>query len=240
MAESRFRNTILDHLSADAIERLHLQPVNLPLGQVLQRNDDRIEHIVFLEDGIGSMTTVFKDGSMIEAGMFGYEAAIGAPVLMGIVRANNQIAMQLPGHGYRTSKEAAEREFRRGEVFHDLVLRYAQSQSVQTSQAAGCNIRHDVLQRLSRWLLVSRDRVTSDALQFTQEFLAAMIGVARPAVNGVARKLQDRELIRYSRGRVEIVDRPGLEAATCECYWKIRGDLEAFREYADKRIREAA
>ena len=240
MGERRFRNTILDHLDADEIRRLQLQPVTLPVGQVLQRNDGRIEAIFFLEDGIGSMTTVFEDGSQVEAGMFGYEAAIGAAALMGVVRANNQVAMQLPGHGYRTTKEAAEREFRRGEALHDLVLRYAQSQSVQTSQAAGCNIRHNVLQRLSRWLLVSRDRVTTDVLQFTQEFLAAMIGVARPAVNSVAQELQEHGLIRYSRGRVEIVDRPGLEKAACECYWKIRGDLEAFREFADQRVRGAA
>lgn len=240
MAERRFRNTILDHLDADEIRRLQLQPMTLPVGQLLQRSESRIDHIFFLEDGIGSMTTVFEDGSQVEAGMFGYESAIGAPALMGVVRANNQVAMQLPGYGYRTTKEVAEREFRRGEVLHDLVLRYAQSQSVQTSQAAGCNIRHNVLQRLSRWLLVSRDRVTTDVLQFTQEFLAAMIGVARPAVNSVAQELQEHGLIRYSRGRVEIVDRAGLEKATCECYWKIRADLEAFGEYADQRVRGAA
>ncbi|HKR26207.1 MAG TPA: Crp/Fnr family transcriptional regulator [Acidobacteriaceae bacterium] len=240
MTGRRFRNTILDHLDNDAIDRVHLQPIQLPLAHVLQRSGGRIEHIFFVEDGIASMTTVFEDGSQVEAGMYGFEAAIGAPALMGVVRANNQIAMQLPGHGYRTTKEAAEREFRRGEVFHDLVLRYAQSQSVQTSQAAGCNIRHNVLQRLSRWLLVSRDRVTTDSMQFTQEFLAAMLGVARPAVNAVARQLQERALIRYSRGRVEIVDRAGLERATCECYWKIRGDLEAFREYADQRVSSLA
>lgn len=237
MAERRFRNTILNHLDVDAVERLHLQPVTLAVGQVLHRSGGRIDHIYFLEDGIGSMTTMFEDGSQVEAGVFGYEAAIGAPALMGVVHAMNQVAMQLPGHGYRTTKDVAEREFRRGEVLHDLVLRYAQSQSVQTSQAAGCNIRHNVLQRLSRWLLVSRDRVTSDALQFTQEFLAAMLGVARPAVNSVAQQLQERNVIRYSRGRVEIVDRGGLEGATCECYWKIRGDLEAYREYADQRVR---
>jgi len=240
MAERRFRNTILSHLDSDAIERLQLQHANFKLADVLERNGGRIEHVVFLEDGIGSMTTVFEDGSQVEAGMFGYEAAIGAAALMGVVRANNQIAMQVPGHGYRTTKEVAEREFRRGDVFHDLVLRYVQSQSVQTSQAAGCNARHNVLQRLSRWLLVSRDRVTSDILEFTQDFLAAMIGVARPAVNAVAQQLQERALIRYSRGRVEIIDRAGLEQVTCECYWKIRSDLEEFRGYADQRVRRAA
>lgn len=240
MAERRFRNTILDHVGPDSIQRLHLQPVQLPLAQVLQRSGGRIEHLFFVEDGIASMTTVFEDGSQVEAGMYGFEAAIGAPVLMGVVRANNQITMQLPGYGYRTTREAAEREFRRGEVFHDLVLRYGQSQSVQTSQAAGCNIRHNVLQRLSRWLLVSRDRVTTDVMQFTQEFLAAMIGVARPAVNSVAQELQENGFIRYSRGRVEIADRAGLESATCECYWKIRGDLEGFREYADQRVSSVA
>ena len=121
-----------------------------------------------------------------------------------------------------------------------LVLRYAQSQSVQTSQAAGCNARHNVLQRLSRWLLTSRDRVTTDVLDFTQDFLAAMLGVARPAVNAVAQQLQEQGLIRYSRGRVEIVNRAGLEQVTCECYWKVRSDLEEFRQYADQRVLRAA
>lgn len=240
MADHRFRNTILNHLDSQAVQRLQLQPANFELGKVLERNDGRIEHIFFLEDGIGSMTTIFEDGSQVEAGMFGYEAAIGAAALMGVKTAKNQIAMQLPGHGHRTTKDVAQREFRRGELFHDLVLRYTQSQSVQTSQAAGCNARHGVQQRLSRWLLVSRDRVTSDVMEFTQEFLAAMLGVARPAVNAVARDLQERGGIRYSRGRVEIADRKILESLACECYWRIRGDLEEFREYADERVRRAA
>ena len=240
MAQHRFRNTILECLDSQAVERLQLHPVTLELAKVLEKPGGRIEHLVFLEDGIASMTTVFEDGSQVEAGMFGYEAAIGAPSLMGVVRSVNQIAMQLPGHGYRTTKQAAEREFRRGEVFHDLVLRFTQCQSVQTSQAAGCNARHNVQQRLSRWLLVSRDRVTSDAMQFTQEFLAAMLGVERPAVNTVARNLQERGAIQYSRGRVEIVDRPLLESLTCECYWRIRSDLEEFRNYAGLRVRGAA
>ena len=240
MSERKFRNTILDHLDSEAIERLQLQPVNLELGKVLERPGGRIDYVVFLEDGIGSMTTVFEDGSQVEAGMFGFEAAIGAPALMGVRTAKNQIAMQVPGHGHRTTKDAAQREFRRGDVFHDLVLRYTQSQSVQTSQAVGCNARHSVQQRLSRWLLVSRDRVTTDVLQFTQEFLAAMIGVERPAVNAVARLLQERGGIRYSRGRVEILDRTVLEGLTCECYWTIRADLEEFHKYADERVRQLA
>lgn len=233
MGEGGFRNLILQHLDRREIERLELQPIDLRLGQVLERPGGRLERLVFIEDGIGSMTTVFEDGSQVEAGMFGFESAIGTPALMGMETSVNHIAVQVPGTGYATRREAADTEFRRQEGFRDMVLRYMQTQVLQASQSAGCNARHNVQQRLARWLLLCRDRITTDTLQLTQEFLAAMLGVERPAVSVVARQLQERGFIEYSRGRVRIVDRAGLETVACECYQAARRELEAFRSFAD-------
>lgn len=235
MNRTGFRNLILQHLEVEAIERLELRPADLELAMVLERPGGTIGQLFFIEEGVGSMTTIFEDGSQVEAGMFGFESAIGASALMGVRSSNYQIAMQVPGYGYTVAKEVAEREFRRFDVFHDLVLRYITSQSMQAAQAAGCNARHQVQQRLSRWLLLCRDRVSTDVLQLTQEFLAAMLGVERPAVSIVAGKLQEQGLIEYSRGRVRIVDREGMEGLSCECYWVIRKELEAFASYARER-----
>lgn len=230
-----FQNVILQHLDDEAIQRLAPRPVELKLAQELERPGGRIEQMVFIEEGIASMTTEFRDGSQVESGMFGCESAVGAPALMGLRNSRNHIAIQVPGHGFVVTKDAAEREFRRMNCFHDMVLRYMQSQILQASQSSGCNARHNVQQRLSRWLLLCHDRGNTDVLQLTQEFLAAMMGVERPAVTIVARRLQDQGLIDYNRGRVRIADRPGLEKVACECYEVARRELEAFREYADER-----
>lgn len=235
MVAANFRNMILEHLDQDAIERLRLRPMELEQGRILESPGGRIDNIVFIEEGIGSMTTTFTDGSQVEAGMFGFDSAIGAAALMGIRQSRNHIAVQVPGHGWAAPKDAAEREFRRMDCFHDMVLRYMQSQILQATQSCGCNARHNVQQRLSRWLLLCQDRTDEDVLQLTQDFLAAMLGVERPAVTTVAGKLQQRGLIEYSRGRVRVTDRQGLESVACECYEVSRRELQAFREYAEER-----
>lgn len=233
MAEDGFRNLILQRLDESAIERLQLRSMELELGQVLERPGGRIERLVFVEEGIGSMTTTFEDGSQVESGMFGPESAIGAGGLMGMRYSINHIAVQIPGRAWVARCDTADVEFRRQEGFRDMVLRYMQSQVLQASQSAGCNARHNIQQRLSRWLLLCRDRLTTDTLQLTQEFLAAMLGVERPAVSVVARQFQERGLIEHSRGRVRITDRAGLEAAACECYRVASRELRAFTEFAD-------
>jgi CRP-like cAMP-binding protein len=230
-----YRNLILQHLDTDAIERLRLRSVPLEQRQTLEAPGGRIDNIFFIEEGIGSMTTIFEDGSQVEAGMFGWDSAVGAPALMGIRSSRNHIAVQVAGHAWAAPKDSAEREFRKGDCFHDMVLRYMQSQILQATQSCGCNARHNVQQRLSRWLLLCHDRTDGDVLQLTQDFLAAMLGVERPAVTVVAGKLQERGLIEYARGRVRITDRSGLEAVACECYQVSRRELQAFREYTEER-----
>lgn len=233
VADEGFRNLILKYLEWDAVERLQLRRVRLEQAQPLESPGNRIQEMFFIEEGLGSMTTCFADGSQVESGIFGLESAIGAAALMGRQKSINNITVQMPGNAWVTTIALADREFRRRERFHDLVLRYTQSQILQAAQAAGCNARHNVQQRLSRWLLACRDRVTTDLLLLTQEFLAMMLGVERPAVSVVAGKLQNQGLIEYSRGRVRILDHPGLEALACECYQVLRREKEEFVRVAE-------
>lgn len=234
MARVTFRNTILRGIDDDAIQRLALRPIALESRQVLEKAGGKVEQLVFVEEGIASMTTSFRDGSQVESGMFGPEAAVGASALAGLCISRNNVIIQVPGHGWTSGLQAAQREFRRQERFYELVLRYIQSQVVQAAQSAGCNARHNVQQRLSRWLLTCMDRAETDVLQLTQEFLSYMLGVERPAVTVVAGKLQELGLIEYSRGSLRILDQKGLERLACECYQVVVGELRDFCTFADQ------
>jgi CRP-like cAMP-binding protein len=235
LAFGPFRNTILKHLDEKSVERLQLRHIPLPQAHVLEQPGMETLELTFLEEGIASMTTMFQDGSQVEAGMFGPESAVGVSALMGLKAGMNFVAVQVPGYAYAARVDPAEAEFRQMNCFHDLVLRYMQSQVIQATQSTGCNARHNVQQRLARWLLLCRDRHTSDVLQLTQEFLAAMLGVERPSVSLVAGQLQEQGLIEYSRGRILIADRAGLERLACECYQVSRRELQSFERYADER-----
>lgn len=228
MSPTLYRNTVLSRLSPDSLERLQLQRVTLERRHVVETPGEEIRHLVFLEAGIGSMTNQFSDGSEVEVGMFGWEGVMGISALMGTRRSLNNVYMQLPGWGFCTTRESAQAEFRRGARFQQLILRYAQAQLIQTAQTAGCNARHHLDQRLSRWLLLCQDRAETDVLDLTQEFLATMLGVERPAVSVEAGKLQTRGLIEYSRGKVHILDRKGLEKTTCECYAVVSRHLNSY------------
>ena len=223
-----YKNTVLQRLEEAEVQRLHLHRITLERSHVLEVPGREIEHTVFIEEGIGSMTAEFEDGSQVEVGMFGCESIIGISALMGTRRSLNNIYMQVGGWGYMTSREVARSEFKRGGNFHDLALRFVQAQLMQTTQTAGCNARHGVEQRLSRWLLLCHDRAHSDVMDLTQEFLANVLGVDRPAVSIVAARLQEAKLIEYHRGKVRIVDRTGLEHVACECYRAVRDYLNSY------------
>lgn len=226
---TEFRNTILQKLDAGAIDRLQLRPVTLGLKHTLEAAGEEIKNIYFVEAGLGSMTHSFEDGSEVEVGMFGHESVIGAWSLMGTRRSLNHVYMQVPGNGFVTTGEAARREFRRMERFHELVLRYVQAQGVQVAQTAACNARHELKQRLARWLLLCHDRtMRAEVITLTQEFLSQMLGVARPTVSVVAEELQRRGAIEYRRGKVRILSREQLERTSCECYAAIREHLDGY------------
>ena len=231
MPEQTFQNTLLQHLSCETIKRLKLRPVQLALRKDLEVPGQDIEHIFFVEEGIGSMTTIFRDGFEVEVSMFGYESAVGISALMGTKHSLNRVFMQLAGHGFASPLGAANEEFGRYGEFHHLALRYVQAQLTQATQSAACNAHHDHEQRFARWILICSDRAKQDVMALSQEFLADMLGSARPTVTTTARILKDKGLITYSRGTLRILDRKGLEKQACECYQVIKSHLENFADF---------
>lgn len=231
MPHEFFNNTLLNHLSADTIRRLHLRKVDLPLRQDLEVPGQQIKNLYFVEQGIGSMTTIFRDGFEVEVSMFGYESAVGISALMGTKHSLNRVFMQLPGHGFACSLEAAHEEFARNGDFHRLALRYVQAQLTQATQSAACNVHHSHEQRFARWILICSDRAKQDTMALSQEFLAEMLGSARPTVTATASAFKAKGLITYRRGVLRILDRKGLEEQACECYLVIRQHLENFAEF---------
>lgn len=228
-----YKNTILSRLAEEAIVRLHLTPVTFEVGHEIEFPGSTIDHLFFVEEGMASMTTTFQDGSQVEVGMFGYESVIGVSALMGSRRSLNRVYTQVAGSGFQAPVEAARQEFRRGELFQTLALRYVQAQLLQTMQSAGCNARHHIEQRLARWLVITADRVHTNTFKMSQEFLADMVGNTRTSVSRAAVALKEEGLIDYSRGLVRILNRPGLEQRSCECYAIVKEHLDNFAEFQD-------
>jgi CRP-like cAMP-binding protein len=225
-----YKNRILRFLAPDIIRRLELKPLTLNIGREIENPGEPVANLIFIEDGIGSMTTTFKDGFQVEVGMFGVESVMGTSALIGTRRSLNKVYMQMGGHGFSCTMDNAVREFTLFGRFHDLVLRSVQAQLVQACQSAGCNSHHNIAERLARWLLLCQDRSESTILVLTHEYLADMLGSNRSTVSVAAETLQRNKLIRYSRGKVTILDRPGLEAAACECYRVVKNHLDNILE----------
>jgi CRP-like cAMP-binding protein len=228
---TQFRNTLLRHLPVDAIDRLQLTQMQLPIRREIEFPGNEIKHLFFLETGIASMTTTFLDGSQVEVALCGFEAVLGASFLMGTRRSLNRVYMQIPGYGYSTKSALAAEEFKRHGEFHRLILRHNQAQFLQTAQTAGCNARHSIRQRLARWLLLCDDRVGHGPIDLAQEFIAEMLGNQRTSISVEASKLQKSRLISYTRGLIVVTDRLGLEGEACECYAAVAKDLQ---HYADE------
>lgn len=231
MQKTQYRNLLLQHLEPATIERLQLRPVDLKVRQDVEVPGRAIRNIVFVEEGLGSMTTVFKDGFEVEVGMFGYESAVGISALMGTKHSLNRVFMQLAGHGFASSLHVAKEEFERHGDFHELALRYVQAQLTQATQSAACNVHHNHEQRLARWILICSDRAQQDVMKLSQEFLADMLGSARPTVTVTARNLKTMGLITYTRGVIHILDRAELERQACECYRVVKSHLDNFAEF---------
>lgn len=231
MPAGPFRNTLLRNLEHEVISRLQLRAVKLPVMHPLEVPGKSIDHIFFIEEGIGSMTTCFENGSQIETSMFGYESAVGVSALMGVKQSLNSIFMQLSGHGYASPIQAARAEFRRGGKFQYLALCYVQAQLTLSTQNAACNSMHTYEQRLARWLLICCDRAKEDHLEMAQEFVAQMLGSTRSTVSIAAAHLKAKGLIDYRRGAIQVLDVKGLEAEACECYRVVREHLENFVDF---------
>jgi len=228
MPEVKFANTLLQSFDSELIARLHLRSVAFKVGHEIEFPGKPIKHLFFLEEGMASMTTTFRNGREVEVGMFGYESVIGVSALMGTKQSLNRVYTQIAGWGYRCKCEAAVAEFGRCGPFQRLALRYVQAQLVQCAQSAGCNAEHSYEQRLARWLLICADRVHRNQFKMSQEFLSHMLGSTRSTVTLAALQLKKEQLITYERAQIAIVDPKGLEKRACECYGIIKQHLDNF------------
>ena len=222
------QNHLLDALPAAEFDRLspHLELVAMPLGEALYESGGQLQHVYFPTTSIVSLLYVLANGASAEIAVVGNEGILGISLFMGGETTPSRAVVQSAGYGYRLKAQLLKQEFNRaGPVLH-LLLRYTQALITQMAQTAVCNRHHSVEQQLCRWLLLSLDRLSSDSLSMTQELIANMLGVRREGVTEAAGNLQRAGLIRYSRGRIEVLDRPGLERAVCECYAVVKTEFD--------------
>ena len=214
------RNRLLSSLSPDTLTALlpKLSPVTLRSRQELYRADGAIGAVYFVETGMVSLVATLDDGMQAEIGVVGREGMLGVSLLSGADTSFLDSMVQMPGSGFRMPVRDFRHEMDTNLHFRELILRYNEALHVQTMQTAVCNGHHGLEQRLARWLLMAHDRVDGDELPLTQDFMAMMLGAYRPSITVTAGILQRAGLIRYSAGRVTVVDRQSLEAAACECY----------------------
>ena len=222
------QNYLVAALPPADLERVqpHLKLIPLDLGQVLYEPDIRLRYLYFPTNSIVSLLYVMADGASAEIAVVGNEGVIGVSLFMGGETTPSRAVVQSAGHAYRLPGEVLKEEFTRGGVMQHLLLRYTQSLLTQMAQTAVCNRHHSLDQQLCRWLLLSLDRLQSNELVMTQELIANMLGVRREGVTEAAGNLQKAGLIRYSRGRITVLDRPSLEARTCECYAVVKREYD--------------
>jgi CRP-like cAMP-binding protein len=227
------QNHLLDALPAADYERLapHLELVSMPLGTVLYESGGALPYVYFPTTSIVSLLYVMEDGASAEIAIVGNEGILGISLFMGGDTTPSRAVVQSAGHGFRLKAELLKNEFGRfGPTMH-LLLRYTQALITQMAQTAVCNRHHSVDQQLCRWLLLSLDRLQSNELSMTQELIANMLGVRREGVTDAAGKLQHAGLIRYQRGQIRVLNRPGLEARACECYQVVKTEFDRLLPY---------
>ena len=222
------KNRLLAALPREEYERIlpHLGHVSFKLGEVVYESGGQMDHIYFPTTAIISLLYLMENGTSAEMGMAGNEGLIGVALFMGGNTVPNRAVVQRAGDAVRMKAKVLQDEFARGGAFQRLLLRYTQALLTQMSQTAVCNRLHAIEQQLCRWLLLSHDRMDSDELVMTQELIANMLGVRREGVTAAAGRLQEQGLISYVRGRIQILDRRGLEAAVCECYKVVKDEYD--------------
>jgi len=217
-------NWLLAALSPDSFRRVSdvCETVPTVLRDVLIQPDAAIEYVYFPENGCLSMVTLMGDGSAVEVGTVGWEGMVGLSLLDGVDSVSTQCLVQMDGRAKRITRTDFETQVRENPEFARLLHRYAQVWTNQVARGSSCNGVHSVEERCARWLLITQDRVDSDVLPLTHEFLAIMLGVRRASVTLAAAGLQRAGLITYKRGKITVLDRKGLEDASCECYAAMR------------------
>ena len=208
-----------------------LELIRLGLGDVLYESGAKLRYVYFPTTSIVSLLYVLEGGESAEIAIVGNEGVLGISLFMGGESTPSRAVVQSAGHGFRLKAKVLKNEFGRfGPMMH-LLLRYTQALITQMSQTAVCNRHHSIDQQLCRWLLLSLDRLESNELSMTQELIANMLGVRREGVTEAAGKLQNAGLIRYHRGRITVLDRPGLEARACECYQVVKTEFDRLLPY---------
>jgi CRP-like cAMP-binding protein len=204
----------------------HLKPVKMELGHVVYESGVQLEYVYLPTTSIVSLLYVLADGNSAEIALVGNEGLVGISLFMGGETTPSRGVVQSEGWAYRLKGQLLKDEFTRGGEMQHLLLRYTQALLTQMAQTAVCNRHHSIDQQLCRWLLLSLDRLDSDELTMTQELIANMLGVRREGVTEAAGKLQQAGLIRYSRGHITVVNRPGLEERCCECYEVVKRESD--------------
>ena len=202
-----------------------LEKVEMPLGEVLYESGTTLSHVYFPTTSIVSLLYVMENGASAEIAVVGNEGIVGISLFMGGESTPSRAVVQSAGVGFRMSSQTIKTEFTQSPVLH-LLLRYTQALITQMAQTAVCNRHHSLDQQLCRWLLLSMDRLQGNELVMTQELIANMLGVRREGVTEGALKLQKAGLIQYTRGRITVLDRPGLEERSCECYAVVKKEYD--------------
>jgi len=205
-----------------------MRPVTLAAREVLYEPDETPKFAHFLTSGIGSIVGTMSNGASAEVGIWGREGLVECFHLLGAARIPTRCFMQIEGSALRMPFKELQNEFRENEELRECILQTVQSQGAILGQLAACNRLHEAEERLARWFLMVRDRMESDTFYLTQEFLAVMLGSRRTTVTAAAGMLQRKGLIRYSRGRIHIVDPAGLQKEACECYETVREIYQNF------------
>lgn len=220
-------NQILKALPTLQYQRLlkHLKPVNLTSGTILLEPNEPIQTVYFPQRAMISLVSIMMDGSTTEIGLIGNEGMIGLPAILGGDSTTSRTIVQVSGTALEISADVVKQEFQRGEKLFQLLLLYTQALLTQVSQSAACNRQHNIEARLARWLLSVQDCILQDELPLTQEFIANMLGTRRSGVTVAAGILQQAGIIRYSRGRITILDQEGLEGTACECYHLVQNEF---------------
>jgi CRP-like cAMP-binding protein len=231
-ASGRPKNRLLATLPPDDFERLRpdLKTVLLSPKQVLMKRDEAMPFVFFPNSGVCSVTSMMKDGAAAEVATVGDEGMVGISAFFGARTMPGECMLQISDPTETTAErlpvDAFRREIDQRGAFHDAVSRYSRGMIALMMQSIGCMALHHVNERCARWLLMTHDRIHSDEFHLSHEFLAMMLGASRPTVTVVAGTLQKAGLIKYSHARVTILDREGLEAASCECYATVKEEFD--------------
>ncbi len=226
--QNPLQNHLLASLPEAEFKRLaaHLELVQMRLGDVLYESGCQLHHVYFPTTSIVSLLYVLEDGASAEIAVVGFEGILGISLFMGGDTTPSRAVVQCAGWGYRLKAHVFKAEFKRAGPLLYLLLRYTQALITQMTQTAVCNRHHAIEQQLCRWFLLSLDRLSSDSLTMTQDLIANNLGVRREGVTEAAGKLQRAGYIRYARGHITVLDRPGLERHVCECYGVVKLEFD--------------